>query len=58
MTTTNPFKYYDASNTQTGILANVARVDVNLAVAPKATTGNDGSTTYAVSIDLRTPTCN
>lgn len=58
VTSTNPFTYYDATNTVTTDLTKVTRVDVSVTLAPKATTGNDGTTTYSATVDLRTPTCN
>ena len=58
VTSTNPFTYYDVSNNSTATLANIARVDIDVTVAPHGTTGSDGTTSYSTSVDLRTPTCN
>ena len=58
VTSTNPFTYRDANGNVTATLSQITQVDVSVTVAPHGTTGNDGSTTYASSIDLRTPTCN
>jgi prepilin-type N-terminal cleavage/methylation domain-containing protein len=57
VTSTNPFSYYDATNTATTDPTKVTRVDVSITLAPSATTGNDGATTYTATVDLRTPTC-